>query len=259
MDIKDILDKELIKRNRFDEISLDKPDPLLIARNLPDELSILTCAIFAYGNAKQITKFLEKLPFDLNDRSVSEITIRNRLKGFKYRFQTEEDIVQWFLIMARIRAEEKKRQYDKIPKQSLLKKVFFESYKKENNVIAGILSSIDFLYSFSEGYSSPGLNFLIGMKNTNTPFKRWNMFLRWMVRKDELDLGYWYEIDKKDLIVPLDTHTFNLGKKFGLINRKTYDLKSAIELTESFKKFDSEDPVKYDFALYRLGQEKESF
>ena len=82
------------------------------------------------------------------------------------------------------------------------------------------------------------------------------MFLRWMIRKDNLDMGKWDMIDKKDLIIPLDTHTFKLGKEFCLIKGKTYNLKAAIEMTESLKKFDKTDPVKYDFAIYRLGQEK---
>ena len=82
------------------------------------------------------------------------------------------------------------------------------------------------------------------------------MFLRWMVRKDNIDMGLWSGVDKRDLIMPLDTHTFNVSKRLGLLKRKTYDLASAIELTETLKGFDESDPLKYDFALYRLGQEK---
>ena len=82
------------------------------------------------------------------------------------------------------------------------------------------------------------------------------MYLRWMVRKDELDLGLWKGVDTKDLILPLDTHTFKVSQKLGLLKRKTYDLKSALEITESLRAFDKKDPIKYDFALYRLGQEQ---
>jgi uncharacterized protein (TIGR02757 family) len=77
-----------------------------------------------------------------------------------------------------------------------------------------------------------------------------------MVREDNLDLGIWKGVNKKDLILPLDTHTFNVSKRIGLLNRKTYDLKSAMEITQKLKLFDNQDPIKYDFALYRLGQEK---
>jgi uncharacterized protein (TIGR02757 family) len=56
--------------------------------------------------------------------------------------------------------------------------------------------------------------------------------------------------------MPLDTHTFNVSRRVGLLERKTYDLQAAIELTQKLKSFDESDPLKYDFALYRLGQEK---
>ena len=82
------------------------------------------------------------------------------------------------------------------------------------------------------------------------------MYLRWMVRHDELDMGLWSKIDKKDLLMPLDTHTFKVSQKLGLLSRKTYDMKATLELTERLKGFDLTDPIKYDFALYRLGQEK---
>ncbi|MDE5591844.1 MAG: TIGR02757 family protein, partial [Helicobacter sp.] len=101
-----------------------------------------------------------------------------------------------------------------------------------------------------------GLEFLIGKINTNSPLKRWNMFLRWMVRKDCLDLGLWENIKKSDLILPLDTHTFKISHQLGILKRKTYDLKAALEVSHFLKKFDKEDPIKYDFALYRIGQLK---
>jgi len=81
------------------------------------------------------------------------------------------------------------------------------------------------------------------------------MYFRWMVREDKLDLGLWSGIKKSNLIIPLDTHTHKVSLKLGLISRKSYDLKSAINLTNALKEFDSLDPIKYDFALYRIGQE----
>ena len=86
--------------------------------------------------------------------------------------------------------------------------------------------------------------------------KRWMMYLRWMVRKDNIDMGLWGSVDKKDLIMPLDTHTFNVSRRVGLLQRKRYDLEAALELTETLRGFDRDDPIKYDFALYRIGQEK---
>ena len=140
------------------------------------------------------------------------------------------------------------------------------SYKKENSLLDGLDSLMTEIRKINP-YTSQGYNFLVGsglkkdkdgnIKHIgNSTNKRWFMYLRWMVRQDELDMGLWNNVHKKDLIMPLDTHTFNVSKKLGLLQRKTYDLKSAIEVTNKLKEFDENDPVKYDFALYRIGQEK---
>jgi uncharacterized protein (TIGR02757 family) len=108
-------------------------------------------------------------------------------------------------------------------------------------------------------HSSRGYTFLISQVTTKTKgagaLKRWIMYLRWMVRDDAIDMGLWSGVNRADLIMPLDTHTYKTGLRLGLLKRKTYDLEAAIELTRSLKKFDKEDPLKYDFALYRIGQE----
>jgi uncharacterized protein (TIGR02757 family) len=88
--------------------------------------------------------------------------------------------------------------------------------------------------------------------------KRLNMFLRWMVRKDErgVDLGIWDRIQAKDLVCPLDVHVERVARKLGLIKRKQADWTAAIELTQTLRTLDPNDPVKYDFALFGLGVEE---
>ncbi len=88
--------------------------------------------------------------------------------------------------------------------------------------------------------------------------KRLNMFLRWMVRKDDcgVDFGIWNHITPADLICPCDLHVDRVARKLKLITRKQTDWQTAIELTEQLKKFDPTDPVKYDFALFGLGIEE---
>jgi uncharacterized protein (TIGR02757 family) len=85
--------------------------------------------------------------------------------------------------------------------------------------------------------------------------KRLLMFLRWMVRKDRggVDFGLWNKISPSNLICPLDIHVGNVARKLGLLNRKTNDWQAAEELTANLRKFDKDDPVKYDFALFGLG------
>jgi uncharacterized protein (TIGR02757 family) len=85
--------------------------------------------------------------------------------------------------------------------------------------------------------------------------KRLNMFLRWMIRDDGrgVDFGLWKGIAPDGLICPLDVHVGNVARRLGLLTRKTNDWQAAEELTASLRKFDSSDPVKYDFALFGLG------
>jgi uncharacterized protein (TIGR02757 family) len=85
--------------------------------------------------------------------------------------------------------------------------------------------------------------------------KRLNMFLRWMVRKDNngVDFGIWKKIDPSMLYIPLDLHSGNTARRLGLLTRKMNDWKAVEELTEVLRMFDPADPVKYDFALFGLG------
>ena len=81
------------------------------------------------------------------------------------------------------------------------------------------------------------------------------MYLRWMVRKDKkgVDFGIWKEIKMSDLMLPLDVHTGNTSRKLGLLKRKQNDWKTVTEITDQLRKFNTEDPCKYDFALFGLG------
>lgn len=91
----------------------------------------------------------------------------------------------------------------------------------------------------------------------NSACKRLNMFLRWMVRKDDrkVDFGIWNRITPSMLICPCDVHVERISRGLGLITRKQLDWTAALELTINLRKFDIDDPVKYDFALFGLGIE----
>jgi len=244
-DVKKRLDSEVLKRNQLSEISLQKLDPIMVAHRHNDETISLICALFSYGNVKQIVKFLDSLDFSLLESSEKEI--EETLKNHYYRFQTSEDVIALFIALKRLKEE------------TTLQVIFKSGYAKENSVIDGINELIKMMQQV-QPYSSRGYDFLISKVTTKTKgagaLKRWMMFLRWMVRDDNIDMGLWSGVDTKDLIIPLDTHTFKVSQKLGLLKRKTYDLEAAIELTCKLKEFDINDPLKYDFALYRIGQEK---
>jgi uncharacterized protein (TIGR02757 family) len=243
-DLKTYLDEQVIARNHQDELSLERPDPLMIARRSMDQHHALTCAVFAYGNVKAIVAFLASLELHLGE--IDECSLRKRLDGKYYRFQNTEDIVQWFITLRRLKA------------YGGAEKIFMDGYQN-SDIFEGINSLITMLYDLNE-YRSKGYEFLIGKPIVSiskaSAMKRWMMYLRWMIRKNELDMGLWKGVSPSDLIMPLDTHTFNVSRSLGLLNRTQCDMRAAIELTETLRMFDPDDPLKYDFALYRIGQEK---
>lgn len=95
----------------------------------------------------------------------------------------------------------------------------------------------------------------IAAPKKNSACKRLNMYLRWMVRKDNkgVDFGIWKSVSPAHLVCPVDVHVARVARKFGLLQRKQLDWLAAEELTKALRKFDKKDPAKYDFALFSLG------
>ncbi len=242
--LKQRLDEEVSLRNTSAEVTHERPDPILVARAHNEEYAALVCALFAYGKVDNIIKFLDSLDMGLIEED--EKVIRKRLKSHYYRFQNAEDVIQFFITLSRLK------------KEISLNTLFLQGYQKNEDVIEGINTILQKMYTLND-YQSRGYTFLIGKvtqkRKGSGALKRWNMYLRWMVRHDKIDLGLWTGVNTKDLILPLDTHTFKMGHSLGLLKRKSYDLEAAWEMTQKLKSFDERDPVKYDFALYRLGQE----
>lgn len=242
--IQSFLDDEVQKRNCTQELCDERPDPLMVAREYREEHVALTCALFAYGNARAIVTFLRSMDHGLIGKE--EAAIREALGGHYYRFQSSEDIIQWFVTLSRLK------------EHGGIEETFMKGYVN-GGILSGVSEIIDELYRLNP-YRSEGYRFLIGKPietiAKTSAMKRWMMYLRWMVRRDQLDMGLWREVSASELIVPLDTHTFTVSRRYGLLQRSQCDMKAALELTETLCTFDPADPVKYDFALYRLGQEK---
>jgi len=214
-------------------------DPLQIATNLSNPIDILICSLFSYGSAKQIVKFIKQIDFNN----------LNFTYDIKYRFQTSEDIN----IILNVAHE--------LKKENIYKDVdMINSYKLYG--IPGVILYLQNLFydKLKDIEKTKGIIFFLGkpfdVKNkTKGAYKRYNMFLRWMVRDTDFDLGYWAKLIKKsDLIIPLDTHIATQCKEFGFITSKSSTWKNAIKITEALRQFDKKDPIKYDFAIYRMGQ-----
>ncbi|HFU74470.1 MAG TPA: TIGR02757 family protein, partial [Helicobacteraceae bacterium] len=202
--VKARLDKEVDLRNQTDEIDVEKLDPLYVAHQYQDEWVSLICALFAYGNVKAIVRFLESLDFSLLD--ASEKQIDTALSQHYYRFQNTQDIKALFIALSRLKTH------------TTLEAIFKEAYNVSHNIFDGINALIEAL-QLSNPYNSRGYAFLIGKPITKTKgnscMKRWLLFLRWMVRHDRIDMGLWSDILPRHLVMPLDTHTFNVSRKLG--------------------------------------------
>ncbi len=219
------------------------------------ELAGLITAAFSYGSVDQINTFLGML-FSKTGTNLHEFTInfskhkdKKLFNGLYYRFNSQFDILNMFAsLQAVLKANER------------LKNYFLKGFSESDENILSALSS------FSGGLNRgiPKVkkryyHYLFSDPVNNSTCKRMNLFLRWMVRKDEIDLGLWGEIGTSKLIMPVDTHIARISKELGLVKRKSIDLKFALELTGVLKEFDENDPVKYDYALCHIGIDKKIF
>ncbi|MEO1941662.1 MAG: TIGR02757 family protein [Campylobacterales bacterium] len=217
-----------------------RPDPIILARESEDDRFGLITALFAYGNVKQILRFLKGFNWE-------ECLAGGPLpEGLNYRFQHPEDVREFCKTIRQLAPGE-------------LKELFLEGYRREENPIDGLRTILTHLYRLNP-YQSEGYNMLLGQippigeTKRVSPYKRWNMFFRWMVRTGAPDLGRWREVNPARLIIPLDTHTQRVGYQLGLVKRRSSDLATAIELTEALRELDPGDPLKFEFILYRIGQ-----
>jgi len=168
----------------------------------------------------------------------------NRIAGtfsdFKHRFTTGQDIARLLCGVRRV-----------IEKHGSLQKCFMSRLQRNDcNVIPA-------LSAFVENIFPEGGDFLIPTPGRGSACKRLNLFLRWMVRRDEVDPGGWDGVPPSKLLVPLDTHMHRIAMTLGLTKRKQADLRTALEITEAFRKFSPSDPVRYDFVLTRFGIRKD--
>ena len=112
--------------------------------------------------------------------------------------------------------------------------------------------ALDFRPAYGRVPKTPGVLYFLSRPSTGSACKRLNLFLRWMVRRDGVDPGGWTSIPARQLVVPLDTHTIRIGRCLRLTRRATPGWKMAAEITAALRRFDPEDPVRYDFALCHL-------
>lgn len=243
--LKDFLDKKVREYNRTAFI---KDDPVFIphlfSKKQDIEIAGLFASVFAWGNrttiiakSKELMARMDNSPYSyVKEHSAKDL---QKLKGFKHRTFNDDDLFYFIESLHQHYSRHKSLEQAFFPTAGLdaekglihFKKYFFlhEHLKRTEKHISSPLQ-----------------------KST---CKRLNMFLRWMVRKDNggVDFGIWKNISPSQLICPIDLHVARVAKKLGLLKRKQVDWLGAVELTNALRQLDKNDPVKYDFALFNLG------
>ncbi|MBQ8692156.1 MAG: TIGR02757 family protein [Synergistaceae bacterium] len=231
---------------------LIQPDPLYFLycydrENL--EVVGLIAASLAYGRVAQILKSVEAVLTSLGEQPRKFLLenykdLKGLLKNFKHRFTTSGDMENLLINIAKIL-----KQYES------LENFLGECLGKADNNLLNALDIFADELSFNNNYDADLLSRfpLVTAPRDGSACKRLFLFLKWMVRSDDVDPGGWKIIKTKDLIMPTDTHIHNISRRLGLSKRRQADLKTAVEITRSLAELNPEDPTKYDFVLTRFG------
>lgn len=222
-------------------------DPVGIPNRFSDkkdkEIAGFIASLVAYGRREVFLKKLAIL-FEIAQNEPLNFILNFEpeiLGDFNYRFGKPDDFAQIFNIMR-----------DLYEKEGGLEELF--KYGYENQINDNMFIPVtDYFYSKARDNSAQGFRFMLPDARKGSAMKRMCMYLRWMVRKGPVDFGLWDFMPASDLYIPLDTHVARISREMGLLTRNANDFKSVIELTENLKKFDANDPAKYDFALFGYG------
>jgi uncharacterized protein (TIGR02757 family) len=253
--LKDTLDRFY---STFDFNRRLKHDPIKFPRRYTSPEDVETAgfiaACFAYGKVELFMPVIEKIlrPAGKHParffRGFSLKRDAKYFRGIQYRFNQEEDVLCLVYILSRV-----------LKRKGSLKALIYQYYRHEHEDIRPALEGFqDYLFGintspvYGKNIRPGGLTFFPNPRK-GSACKRMNLFLRWMVRKKDIDLGIWDRIPPAKLIIPLDTHIAKVSKCLGLTKRSASDWKTAREITESLKRFDPADPIKYDFALCHHG------
>jgi uncharacterized protein (TIGR02757 family) len=193
---------------------------------------------FAYGRIDVMKRFLGTL-FEIMGPNPEKFTRKGNLAvldGLYYRFQDSGEITQLLVVLRKI--------LDGYGSMGQFLRAGYEGDIRET------------LWGLRERLHIKGneLIFFFPKRLPASPLKRWSLYLRWMVRKDAIDQGLWTFINKRDLVVPLDTHLFKIGRCLQWTKRKSPSWNAAQDITKALKDLSPEDPLKYDFFLcHRVG------
>jgi uncharacterized protein (TIGR02757 family) len=247
--LKDFFDRKVAEYNTPSFIA---DDPISIPHqfHLKQDIEIagFFAALFAWGNRTTIIKKTAAL-MQLMDNEPYQFCLKSnpralrKLADFKHRTFNATDLYYFILFL-----NHHYRRHES------LESAFSQWSRPEDETVENALSGFH-RYFFSLPDAPERTRKHIASPARGSTCKRLNMFLRWMVRKDQhgVDFGIWNSLSPAQLICPIDLHVARVAKRFQLITRKQVDWLTALELTAQLKRLDKEDPAKYDFALFGLG------
>ena len=249
--LKKFLDRKVLE---FNNPSFIRNDPIcvphLFSRKQDIEIAGFFAAIFAWGNrttiinkCKLLLQIMDNAPYDFCIHHTDEDL--KRLERFCHRTFNDTDLL-YFISFFKFHYSE----------HNSLEVAFFNNkiMNLSHNVIEASLNSFyEYFFSLEDVPARTRKHIASPAKNSSC--KRLNMYLRWMVRNDKkgVDFGIWKKIPPSQLICPVDVHVARVARRLNLLKRKAVDWHAALELTNELRKFDGDDPVKYDFALFGLG------
>lgn len=230
------------------------PDPLefLYAYERPEDREIvaLLAACLAYGRVGQILNSVSAVVSRMNPspraylEEADPAEIRREMAGFVHRFAGERHMTALLWAVRNVLA-----------RYGSLERCFRMHLQACGHRMHPALCGFSADLRRGGEWGDPG--HLVACPEKGSACKRMHLFLRWMVREDQVDPGGWEGLSPASLIVPLDTHMFRMCKSLGFTGRSQADMKTAAEITEAFRLFSPQDPVKYDFVLTRFGIRKD--
>jgi uncharacterized protein (TIGR02757 family) len=233
----------------YNQVSFIKDDPICIPHLFSSkqdiEIAGFFASIFAWGNrttiiqkSKELMQLMDNAPHAFcTGHKESDL---KKLLAFKHRTFNTTDLLYFISFF-----QEHYKKYDSLEDAFVL--------SPDKDPAARLHQFHNYFFSFPD--ATPRTKKHIATPIKGSTCKRLNMYLRWMVRKDNkgVDFGIWNRIKPSELICPIDLHVARVAKRFQLLDRTKIDWQAGLELTQYLKTLDPKDPVKYDFALFGLG------
>jgi uncharacterized protein (TIGR02757 family) len=235
------------------------PDPVQFVWRYerPDDREVvgLIASSLAYGNVRQIKKSVESVLDVLGGRPARTIDrleadhALSSLLGFKHRFNDARDVACLLVFLREMRREAGSVE------------AFFTAGKPVTDFRTTLQSFVertlalshDGLYGHGRLPPAAGVRFFFPSPKDGSACKRLCLYLRWMARADSVDPGAWTTLPRSLLLIPLDAHIITIGREARFTKRVSPGWRMAEEITETLRRCDPHDPVKYDFALHRMG------